>query len=661
MPISRANPVGWESVGSLDPERFKDAIKKVVVQINDADDANRGWLSKQAALTKLRFGFRKARNIPWRGASNITVPIIDKSIRRWRPPIASLILDAEPIAIFTPQEVGDFDASRSVEPFFTWMFREQMRTKRELIRLVDTLGARGHAYAREGWFYRTQRKSRIVPAKQVFPEGIDMAVAAAQQADSQVSPLILAMQRIAQMYNMPIDMPAARREVFQAASRILQGADFASLVTSDLVDDRPDWKAIDPINVIVPVDQNPQEADFFCMVYRMGRQEISRRARDGFFRGDTASELLKQLERGNLERPENTPADDVREVIRRIRDKQAQIDSETGKNTKEGDTTIWEVFCHIDINQDGLDERVVLWYAPATKTVLQLFEYPFPFDKWPITPFEFNADSDRIIDNRGIPEMILSFQKLASAMYNARIDASTIVLSPAMKMRTTGGNYKKAVNYRPGAIIPVTNPDDLTPIVHDLRILSALLQEQQVGQAVAEDYIGTFDATIGRLQDQNAPERRTATEVSAIQNVAASVFGLDAKMFTEQMSESFTKIWNLYEEWGEEELFFRVQGEALPRSVLKNEITKNYDIRAAGTPANTQKQLMLAHYREVLQLALQDKSGLLNLPLLLQSYLKIIDPIVAAQAIRPLEESRQVSAIQQAAQIAAPDQEFGGL
>jgi hypothetical protein len=139
------------------------------------------------------------------------------------------------------------------------------------------------------------------------------------------------------------------------------------------------------------------------------------------------------------------------------------------------------------------------------------------------------------------------------------------------------------------------------------------------------------------------------------------VFGLDAKLFTEAMSDSFQKLWNLYEEWGDEKLFSRVQGEQKPRVAIKADISKNYDINAAGTPANTAKNVMIQNYQSVLQLALQDKSGQLNLPVILQSWLKLIDPILAQKALRPPEEAAQIQAIQEAAAIAAPDQEFGGL
>jgi len=661
MAVKRTNPVGLQAVGSIDPSPFASEIERLVVLVNDADDANRGWLDKQQKLTKLRFGTRKPRNIPWKGASNLTVPVIDKTIRRWRPPIASLILDAEPVAIFTPQEEGDFDPARAVEPFFTWMFREQMKTKKETVLLVDNLAQRGHTYAREGWEYRTQRKSRVVPSAHIIPEGREaFSQGVAQQG---ANPLEVVMQRIAAQYVVNLQSDQGRAAVFQAATAILQGADFTRLLSMDLVDDRPAWKSLDSINAITLVDQNPQDADFFCIVHRMGVQEITRRAKDGFFQPEPAIALIKALKdgKGIKMRPEDTPADDVRETIRRVRDRQANIESDTGKNTKAGDTIIWELFCHVDVDGDGVDERMVLWYAPATDTALQFFEYPMPFDEWPVTPFEFNADSPRLIDNRGIPEMVMSFQKIASAMYNARIDASTILLAPAFTSRVTAGNYQKSVNWRPGGVTPVTHSDDLQPIVHDLRILGALLQEQQVGVAIGEDYVGTFDATIGRLQDQDGPERRTATEVNAVQNVAASVFGLDAKLFTEAMSDSFTKIWNLYEEWGDAELFFRVQGEQKPQIAKKSEIAGNYDIRAAGTPANTVKNVMLQNYQSVLQLALQDQSGLLDLPKIIQSWLKLIDPVLAGQALRSPEELAQVQAIQQAAAIADPEANFGPI
>ena len=150
MAIARGNPLSLEVVGSIASPTVEVQIQNLAKRIEDTDEAQSGWLNKMARLDRLRFGFRRPRNLPWKGASNISIPLIDGIIRRWRPAITGLILDAEPIATFMAQEEGDMDPARETEPFFTWLFRTHMVTVRQVVRLVDILASRGHAYVREG-------------------------------------------------------------------------------------------------------------------------------------------------------------------------------------------------------------------------------------------------------------------------------------------------------------------------------------------------------------------------------------------------------------------------------------------------------------------------------------------------------------------------------
>jgi len=162
--------------------------------------------------------------------------------------------------------------------------------------------------------------------------------------------------------------------------------------------------------------------------------------------------------------------------------------------------------------------------------------------------------------------------------------------------------------------------------------------------------VGVFDATLTNLAQQK--ERRTAAEVNAIQSLSASIFGLDAKIFQVALSKSLTKVWQLYMDFGPKEMFFRVQGEEFPRVAKRSEIVRNFDIRASGTPANTNRALQLGNLERVMQVVLQPtilQSGRIDFAELIRKWIQLVDVNLANAIVRSAEDSATAQTVMQAA------------
>lgn len=676
MSLTRDNPVAIEVVGNEAP-RIAPQIDELVKRIRDVDDGNAGWARRQLDFIRARFGKRKRKRVPWEGASNVNVPLIDGIVRRWRPGITSLVLDANPVAFFVAREETDLDPARSVEPFFTWLFIDEMKTPPEVFRLVDLIAVRGHAYAREGWCYKTEREVRIAQIADLFPEGVgryienqrSQLITAAQQGQAppdalNISDEVLVARRFVEEYELSLDDPDEQPMLIEAARRVLQGADKVKLIYERVEEDRPDWKAIDPINTIVPRNGDPETADFFVVLHEVGENELRMRARDGEFPEDTVAALIRKLREKETDAGTRTNksggagAGMVRQQIRRFQDRRSgQTSIDVGKH-RERRVVLWETFCHIDLNGDGIAERCVLWHAPEFNITLKATDYTMPFSEWPITLYKFEPQAESPSDSRGIPELLSELQKLVNAFHNARVDAAQIVLAPVLQRRASSADYAQRVQWRPGAMIPVQQVGDIAPIQHDLRILTGLLVEEQQNQRVAETFIGTFDATINQLNQPT--ERRTAAEVNAITSLAQNVFGLDARIFQTSMARSFRKIWKLWREYGPKEVFFRVTGEQQPRLARKEELDKEYDITPAGTPTSTNKSFLLANMERILSIVINDQSGRFDIGALLEAYFKLIDYNLAKSIIRDPEQTNAAQLVQQAA-AALTDQDQGAL
>lgn len=543
MTLSRSNPVSVEVLRAAPQVPLKKQIDQLVTDIRQVERDNQGWLRKQADLVKLRLGVRRPTNRPWPGAANVSIPLIDGVIRRWRPGIAALVLDAEPVAFFTAQSTADYDPARTVEPFFTYLFREAMETTIPTVQLVDLIAWRGHAYTREAWKYTTRRQARIIPVAHLFPQGVQQhiqtIVKAAEDAGQQPpTPEEIVQAQVAQEYALS---PSDERDIpilAQASQRILEGAEFVKITYREVVEDRPDWMALDPIDVIVPQDQDPEQADFFCISHKMTPDQLMSMEIDGHLARGKTAELMKD----DPEEPEGAgmvkSGESLRRTIRDLMDKRAGTTIHRSRSSEAAFHEIWEVYCHLDLDGSGERQRCLMWYAPNSDKELGVLDYPFPFKGWPITYFPFEG-APRPIDNRGLADMLRSYQKIVNAFHNARLNAASLTLSPVILQRRTAGNMKVRAKFRPGAIINVQDPGDVQIMQkagEGLGILSGLLQEEQVNQRLAETYVGVFDAALTNVQQSK--ERRTAAEVQAITNLSGNIFGLDAKIFSTSLSRS---------------------------------------------------------------------------------------------------------------------------
>lgn len=636
-------------------------IAKLVEQVKDVDDANASWAKKQLNYIKRRYGKKRKRKTPWAGASNINMPLVDGIVRRWRPGITALILDANPVAHFVAQEATDLDPARSVEPFFMWLLVDHIKIAPELTRLVDLIAYRGHAYSREGWEYATMTQSRVINVDDMFPGG---AAQWAQEAISKMEggvntpqdlqPEAVIAQRLIEEYELNTQDQRIRDQALQAAERILKGAKFVRIDYELVSSDRPDWKAIDPLNVIVEQEGHPESAPFFCIIHRMTKDKILRKAKDGFFLPQRAMQIVEKMgenksgSESSANRSGGPGGSNVREQIRDFLDRRGGVRRVDANRVKTQRTDVWEVFCRLDIDGDGLEERCVLWYSPEFNVPLALTNYPFSFDTWPVTLFQFEPQAERPVDSRGVPEMLNDLAKLVDHFHNSRVDASQIILSPAFEKRQTSLEFGTQMQWKPGAIFNVQQIGDIKPIQHDMRILQALFGEEQSNQRAAENYIGTFDATLNQLSRPN--ERRTATEVQTVSQLSADVFGLDARLFQISMARSMKKLWVLWQDWGQEKVFYRVQNEPQPRVATKAELAYNYDIHPAGTPSSTNKQFLMSNMREILQIVIQDQSGRFDVGALLKGYFELIDPKIAKIVVRSPEQTAAAQTVMQAAQ-----------
>lgn len=658
MAISRGNPLGFGILGTAatqDPI-VNQQLLDLIENIKDTDAGASKWIERQKHFIKLQFGPRDQRNFPWPDASNVNVPMTEGIIRRFRPGLAALVLDANPVATFVSPDERDDAAARKAEPFWHWLFLEKMNPEREILRVIDLMANRGHAYTREGWEYRTELRTRSIPVREIFGGDfnawLQTARVAAEQQGREFVPLEAVMALLADQYQMDIQDDFEGNELVSAARAILEGADYAKIRYREVIKDQPALKAIDPINVIVDQDEDRiEDAEFFAIIHQMTAETLRQKVRDGHFDAKSGVAIAEELEGSDADRrhTKHADAEGQRASIRDLVNRRTGLSKRQRRHAGIPRTPVWEIFAKLDVNGDGIKERVVIWWSVVDEAPLSVIEYPFALDHWPVTLYQFEPHAARPYESRGVPELLYDLQRELNADHNNRRDLAQLLLNPPIEYEMTGMDPDSMPEWAPGVLFPVVRKGSVGPMQFDLRPLTQLLAQENQTQRIAESFIGTFDATITNLSAGR--ERRTASEVNAITQLAANVFGLDARMFQKAFGRTLSNLWAIWLDLGDEQMYFRATGEQKPQIMKKSEVGKHFDIKPAGTPSSTNRGFMLSNMQQVIPLAAQDPTGRIDFGELLSSYIQLLDPKLSEKIVRTQEQATAAQRVIQAAQV----------
>jgi hypothetical protein len=465
------------------------------------------------------------------------------------------------------------------------------------------------------------------------------------------------------------DEPLESQQLEQAVQLLLQGAKQVKFYYQVIEADRLAWEVWSPMNVIFPPRcKNEEDAEFIVFIHEKTGDDIRKMGVDGHILRDQARAVAEKMEAAATTRSGDSSGggrdSHNRDAYRDIMDQSQGIDPRDG-DAAVTKFEVWEVLTKMDIDGDGIKEKVIIWLVPSffqsnndiskMEGVLAVYAYPMPFEEWNVVAFDFEKTTDSPYGSRGIAELVSVFQAQVNSLHNARLDSLQIVLSPMFTLKASGptDSIRRNIRFMPGTIIPLPSDGDFAPIQTQAADIFQSLNEENFTRSLAEQYIGVFDP--GILQ-QNAAERRTATEVEAVLSQVNSIAASDAALFQANMGKVHRQLWKLLMEFGPEEIYFRVMGEEQPKFARKIDIDNEYEIVPAGTPINTQKQLVAARAREALTILIADQTGLINKRELYRQFLSTIDNTMAKRILRTEEEAAAVQAIVSAANQQAEEQ-----
>jgi len=652
---NRPNPLALGVLGSVslgDSEASaKAVITRLVQEATTADKNRQSWLEHQIYLTKLRYGIRRPRTFPWKGASNIHIPYIDKAIRKLKPLFMRLLVEPDPVVEFVGDDEAAVDSERKAEEVYNWLFKTEMAALDTLAYTLDCLLHRGLAFVQVGWDYCTEYECRVVNVPDLFPEigQVDQATGQPIQIDPNK-----VLQLLAEQYEINLQDAHNVAMLQQAVQRIMAGEVFVKLSYKKVVRDRPAIWDQNPVQIVLPNrTTDPANADWVVVQHVIPLRKLQQMEADGFFRPGSVSKVYRNIldaSKKNQGSPRVGNEVSIVDSSSLYRDEQQQDELERIWGEEDVDNVLlWEVFHWHDHNGDGLRERVHSYIHPKSMTDLATRPYAAPFNEWPFVVFQFEKTRRRLYSSRGVTAMLEGIQKEINAQHNCRLDGMTIRNAPTYQTQLLAGF--KARNFRvvPGTVLQLPQGASLQPVLHDRGSWPETVNEEQLLRTTGEDYVGSYDAVIGG----QSGEARTATEIQVSLQAQQTVASLDTMLFQLSMRELHTKIWQLFLELGPSEVFVKVLGAETalrePVKIKKADIARKFRLIPTGTIANTNRALELAHAREALQIYLQDQSGFINPFELRRWHLFLLDYRWARRMLNSPEQAQELTVLRQAA------------
>lgn len=642
------NPLGYNVLGTiqLGNSAFEEKMElsRLVNLGLRADYDRASLLDHWKKLTRLRYGIREPKTFPWKNASNLSIPFIDSSIRKYKPMLMRLIVEADPVVEFVGEDPEAVQQERLAEITYNWLFKTEMNALEPLAYIIDTMAHRGHAWAQVGWEYTTEYEVRSVPVRQLFPQGVP--------PDPQSVAFALILE-----YDLDPRDSRIGRPLMQAVAAIMQGAPWVKLAYRKVVADRPAIWDRDPVQMITPPRcTDYRNAEWIIVQHVLSDRKLQQLEADGFMIPGTVEKILGSLRREQRPNEAGYYSSGIDAVYSRSLYSEQVLNDDREKifgREDEGNILLWEVYHWYDYNQDGLKERTVTFVHPRSITKCCSRPYSYPFPHWPFVKFDFERTNRRVNSPRGISGLLKDLQREINTQHNNRLDAMTLRNAPVYQVPLLAGF--KARNFRvvPGTVLQLPAGAQITPIIQDRSAYPEQVNEENMLRAIGEQFVGIFDANI--TSPISMQKARTATEIQAAMQYTAATATMDSILFQLSMRDLHTMIWELFMDLGPEEVFIRVPGqdpnsnEPELRPVKKSEINKKYKLIPTGSIANTNRALQLANAREAMQIFLNDLTGFINPYFLRQWFLTLLDPRWGRKILNPPAQAQELQTLRQAA------------
>ena len=592
MEIEDRNPESLEKVKEIKvTQDLIDFVVKLDKDIEEEKGYRGDWESRIDSYTRKRYGIRAKKSFPWVGSANFVLPQIDSDINRLKPAYINLAYGVSPIVTFEPFGPEDVVPARKRELLFDWRMRTQVKFFKEYALGVDYMLHNGYKVYRVGWKFETRKYCKYLDLNDLDREVLD-ALYLPEVDDATLA------QIIAEEMRPDLSLQENLDEIERAVGEFREGKTSFEFEFVEVSENRVEVKACNPRDeVTFPVDTcDIQDAAFIDYRFYKSKNSVKR---------DIETEKYREFSDDDINSWTKESGESASEFIKNIRD---------GKNSSyrsdSDEVVLHEVATWYDVNNDGIDERVLITYPEGSpSSILRFIEVPYDHGLFPYVVVRREINDAEIMSSRGIPALDDDFQTGISTIFNQDIDAGTIATTPTVVARKNSVKNLRNLRYVPGQVVETENgAADYTVTQNPNMGQAGRFASMQYLKSWANDRIGNTTAAISQTNNSpgNGPQgSKTAREVSAIESNSGMLQSMDLLVFQNQMVELYYQIDSLYNQFGDDEETMMITNERSLK-VSRREIQGKFNIIPNGRLDNANPALRAQKMLAMLQMFMND-------------------------------------------------------
>lgn len=571
---------------NLNDEIFQYVDDKV--ESSTADTST--WAENQVKWHKLRMRIKKAKTFPFIGCSNVRMPTAETKIRKLKAALVNVVFGIRPVVQVIPPPSGNINTAMKIEKWLDHLIMDVLNIQPKAVMAIDQELEKGFFILKPYW------RTEITTRQETYSLS-DLSLEEVMQLyhlDTSPEDIKKALMVRLEVDTSDLVFTDNEEAIEKAVLEILDGKDTIKVELQDVIYNAPDVALCEPEKIYVNTDcgVDPQGAQFICHEFFLPLHCVKYNVKH---KGWNAAIL------NELDEFQKKDINDTRSTLESEKDTYEGITRLKNPNSS---VRVWEFYCWYDINDDGIEEKCVITALPDFSRIVKKQTLPFSNGKFPFVKLYYELTSDRWFAHRGIPEIIEDIIKEIDVQHMQKIDQQTIRNTPMFVYRA-GMVNPNLVQMIPNQAIPVNG---LNPLRDTIDVLNnnnpnveySYEREQMLLESKVEELIGQVDFTLQSMINRRQP--RTLGEVQLQNQNMQQVFSLDASMHTSQFTELFNFIYDLWSQYGDEQVEFAYFGQNGWENIrlTREEIQGKYKIVVRGNDQNTNPQVKLQKAQQIL-------------------------------------------------------------
>ncbi|NND77564.1 MAG: hypothetical protein HKN39_05225 [Flavobacteriales bacterium] len=629
-----------KNLGEFSP---KEMIQELDGEIEEYISSRQEWEQRNTRWYKQRYGVRPKRTFPWPGASNISMPTIDKGIKKLAPSFVNLVYGVPRVARFEV-DANSGEDSYQVAEYNADLLDNLLKTKmdstfQKTVQMVDKMLQHGHALMKVSYEYKTRTKEVILDLdKDLTTEQKNMLINNMDKFLTNQKVLseffVTALEQKGVVLN--LSFKEDREELERNVKKFQSSDDRKYKFKIDIVEGHaPYIQLVNGEDFLIAGDiNNLQDSELCAHVMRFTENQLRKMARGGLVDAEVLDEIIQR----NYDKPSQNVKRGKRDSTTSLKAVQDQFQGSYAYqygNSSEP-LELREVY-YVSSDKDGIPRKYVMLYSPDyMEKPLRHIELDYEDGKWPFVKFETEITNDGWLASRGIPQVLDYLATTRDTMHNQKIDRMTVGNAPMLKY-VPGMVSMRNIRYIPGQGVPVKDIKAVEPLVFP-NAQNSYVEEERELKAEIEDYLPFVDFSISDPQSGGS-KSRTLGEVMAAKQDKADRFTLDARVFLESYNEMLEMIWSRWLQYGPKEIELLIKGQENPVVWKQQYGLRNMKMRPVGNLFNSNPALRITRSNENVAMLENPRASIyLHEYNLYKDWYMARDPETVSKYVKPLDQ-----------------------